>query len=110
MLTGDSPESDLHLRGFINGHRTPVLKNADPSRMTALLAMQQYYKYAYQQLILAGNDETPASQALFSLGRIELILNERDGTTKGGGPKALALFHAAPPWMVTTLRRPTNWA
>ncbi len=94
-LSGDSAESDLQIIGFIAGHRTPVLKNEDPRNITSLIAMQRYYKYAYEQLSLAGNDEPAASEALFSLGRVESLLSEAKGNVRGGGPKALALFHAA---------------
>ncbi len=94
-LTADSPAADVHLKGFIAGHRTPILKDADHSRLTALTAMQQYYKYAHEQLALAGNDEPISSDALYSLGRIEALLSEQEPTASQGGPKALALYHAA---------------
>ena len=94
-LTDDNPEADIHLIGYIQGHRTPVLKDADPNQITALMAMQRYYKYAYQQLALAGNNERVASEGLFALGRIEAMLAEEDVAVRGGGPKALALYHSA---------------
>ena len=94
-LTDDNPEADIHLIGYIQGHRTPVLKDADPNQITALMAMQRYYKYAYQQLALAGNDERVASEGLFALGRIEAMLAEEEVAVRGGGPKALALYHSA---------------
>lgn len=94
-LNGDSPESDLHLGGFIAGHSTPVLKDVPSSEITAILAMQAYYRYAVEQLSIAGNNEPMSSQALFSLGRIESILSSRNGELAGGGPKALAFYHAS---------------
>lgn len=94
-LTDNTPEADIHLMGYIQGHRTPVLKNADPNQITALMAMKRYYKYAYEQLALAGNNERVASEGLFALGRIESMLKNRKVAVKGGGPKALALYHAA---------------
>ena len=93
-LTRNSPDADVHLKGFVDGHRTPVLRDADLSRLTALTAMQQYYKYAYQQLALAGNNEPIASDALYSLGRIADLIRQDEGTSSGG-PKSLALYHAA---------------
>ncbi len=94
-LTADAPEADVYLKGFIAGHRTPILKDAELSQLTALTAMQQYYKYAYEQLALAGNDEPISSDALYSLGRIEALLSEQERAPSQGGPKALALYHAA---------------
>lgn len=94
-LNGDSPESDLHLGGFIAGHSTPVLKDVPSSEITAILAMQAYYRYAVEQLSIAGNNEPISGKALFSLGRIESILSSKNGQLAGGGPKALAFYHAS---------------
>lgn len=94
-LNGDSPESDLHLGGFIAGHSTPVLKNVPSSEITTILAMQAYYRYAVEQLSIAGNNEPISGKALFSLGRIESMLSSKNGQLAGGGPKALAFYHAS---------------
>ena len=94
-LTDNTPEADIHLRGFIQGHRTPILKDVDADRITALMAMQRYYKYAYEQLAIAGNDERVASDGLFALGRIESLMKDKEVAVNGGGPKSLALYHAA---------------
>lgn len=94
-LAGKRVEADIHLAGFIAGHRTPVLKGIDPLTLTPLLAMQRYYDYAYKQLTLAGNDEPIASEALFALGRIETLIAGEHAESSSGGPKAIALFQAA---------------
>lgn len=94
-LNGESAESDLKLGGFIAGHDTPVLKETPPAQVTALLAMQAYYRYAIEQLSIAGNNESISSEILFSLGRIEALLSLKTGDIAGGGPKALAFYHAA---------------
>ncbi len=94
-MTDTSPESDIHLRGYIAGHRTPVLKEVAANEVTSLLAMQRYYKYAYGQLVVAGNNEPVASAALYSLGRIETLVSETEAEHRGGGPQSIVYYHSA---------------
>jgi tetratricopeptide (TPR) repeat protein len=88
-------ESDVHLEGFLASHKTPVLRNVKISELTPLLAIQRYYEYAYQHLALSGNKEPLASDALFSLGRIEMLLRESEPDSANGAPKSIAFFNAA---------------
>ncbi len=95
LVRRDDADDDVHLDGFIAGHRTPVLQGVAPEELTPLVAMQRYYEYARQQLTLAGGHEPTASRALFAVGRAESLLKKDDVTAVQSGPKAIAFFQAA---------------
>ena len=87
--------SELRLRPLVDSHRTPVLRNADLSKMTALLAMQHYYQFAHEQLALATHHEPVASKSLYGLGCLANDDRSRVAGESSGGPKAIAFYHAA---------------
>lgn len=88
-------ESDVQLAGFIASHKTPVLKQTEVRQISPLLAIQKYYEYAYQHLALAGNRERTAAEALFALGRIEMLVSTSQIDNGKGAPKSIAFFNAA---------------
>lgn len=93
---GSRLEADLDLRSIVASHRTPVLKGADLAELTPLVALQQYYTFAQQRLALAGGGQSAASQALYGVGRLAIVLAERSPDERRlHAPKAMALFHAA---------------
>lgn len=93
---GSRLEADLDLRSIVASHRTPVLKGADLAELTPLIALQQYYTFAQQRLALAGGGQSAASQALYGVGRLAIVLAERSPDERRlHAPKAMALFHAA---------------
>jgi tetratricopeptide (TPR) repeat protein len=63
--------------------------------LTPLLALQQYYEFAYRHLALAGNRQPVAAEALFSLGRCEMLLEQQQDGPKPRTPKSIAFFQAA---------------
>ncbi len=68
--------SHVDLRHVISGHRTAVLKDAvlkdaETESLTSLLAAQQYYTFAQEQLAIAGGRLPAASLALFGLGKLQ---------------------------------------
>lgn len=94
-MTTKSVESDVNLEGIILGHTTSVLKNVDPSQLTPLVAIQRYYEHAYQHLALAANRERIASEALYGLGRLEILKERTIPESERGAPRAVAYLNAA---------------
>lgn len=93
---GSRLEADLDLRSIVASHRTPVLKSADIAELSPLTALQQYYTFAQQRLATAGGGLPAASQALYGIGRLTIVLAERSPDERRlHAPKAMALFHAA---------------
>lgn len=88
-------ESDVALEGILATHHTPVLKQCDTSQLTPLLAIQKYYEFACEHLALAGNRQPVASEALFSLGRIQSLLTQTQGESSSKTPRSIAYFTAA---------------
>lgn len=77
-------------------HKTPVLKQADFSRLTPAEALRAYYLFAERHLIIAGENVPAASQALYGLGRIEAFRSTQNGlTTSSGSAKALLFYQSA---------------
>ena len=93
---GSQLEADLNLVSIVTSHRTPVLKEQDLAGMTPLVALQQYYTFAQQRLSAACEHEPAASQALFGIGRLTMLMAERSADDRRlHAPKAMTLFHAA---------------
>ena len=94
-MAGRHVDADMQLEGFIAGHETPVLKRSEGSQLTPLLAIQKYYEFAYRHLALAGNRQPVAAEALFALGRCEMLMDQQPDSSGNGTPKAIAFFQAA---------------
>lgn len=93
---GSQLEADLDLNSIVASHRTPVLKQEDLVGITSLVALQQYYTYAQQRLASASGHEPAASQALFGLGRLTVLMAERSADSRRlHAPKAMTLFQAS---------------
>ena len=84
----------LQLEGLVAGHQTTVLKTTLLEDLTPFVAMQRYYEYASDQLVIAGNREPTASEALYAIGRAETAMAAKS-QSKLGGPKPLAFYQAA---------------
>ena len=80
----------LDLSRLIATHRTPVLREADPRKLTPLIALQSYYSYAKEQLAVAGGHEPGASSALYGLGRLQGVLGRGQSV-----PTAITMHQAA---------------
>ena len=92
---GAKLEADLDVTAIVTAHQTPVLKNS-AGRSTPLAAVQRYYTYAQEQLVMAGGDQPAASAALYGLGRIHLALaKESVDARRLSGPKAMTFHQAA---------------
>jgi hypothetical protein len=88
-------EADLDVAAIVTAHNTPVLKNF-AGRAMPLAAVQRYYTFAQEQLIVAGGREPAASAALYGLGRIYLALAKESADARRlSGPKAMTFHQAA---------------
>jgi tetratricopeptide (TPR) repeat protein len=63
---------DFNLERIVARHKTPILKQADSSKVTALAAAQAYYTFAREQLTAAAGQEHAGSMALYGLGKIAM--------------------------------------
>ncbi|HVW39534.1 MAG TPA: hypothetical protein VHB99_19585 [Pirellulales bacterium] len=93
---GSNVEADLDVGLLVRGHRTPVMKDAPPAKLTALAAQQKYYTFAQEQLAIAAGHEEAGSMALFGLGKAYGTLGaQRSLQTVAAEPKAMVYHQAA---------------
>jgi tetratricopeptide (TPR) repeat protein len=89
-------DSDLPVAAIIAGHRTPILRNAQPVPVSALEALRSYFTYAQEQLAVAAGTEVAASMALHGLGKIHTALSgQKSAALVAGESKAMTFFQAA---------------
>jgi tetratricopeptide (TPR) repeat protein len=76
------------------GHRTSLVQGARD--LPPVVAQQQYFNFAQQQLAAAAGREPAASQALYTLGKIQMALASQSSQWQSlDGPRALIYFQAA---------------
>lgn len=76
------------------GHRTQLLKEA--RGVSPVVAQQQYFNFAQQQLADAVAGERAASQSLFTLGKIQMALAGQSAEPQSlYGPRAMVFHQAA---------------
>ncbi len=94
---GSKLEADLNVASIISSHRTVALKDHPQlQNVTPLMALQQYYTYAQQQLAYAGGKQPASSRALYGLGKLEGIIGGNDLESKRmAGPRSMAYYQAA---------------
>ncbi len=93
---GTALEANLNMAILARGHKTPVLKDEDATKVTPVDALQRYYTYAQQQLIIAGGHQRNASVALYGLGRLESMMDKQSvGGLSRGAPQAMVFHQAA---------------
>ncbi|HTN77270.1 MAG TPA: hypothetical protein VL096_18555 [Pirellulaceae bacterium] len=93
---GSQLEANLDLANIIAGHRTAVLKDADPRSLTPLGALQAYYTFAQGRLAMSCGHESAGSAALFGLGKLTSLMAERSPDERRlHGPKAMTLYQSA---------------
>jgi len=89
-------EADLDIPAIIQGHRTPVLKDADSRKLTPMLALKCYFTFAQEQLAAACGREIAGSMALHGLGKLHAALAEkRTIGIRATQPKAVVFYQAA---------------
>ena len=85
----------INVRQIALGHRTPVLKEA-ADVTSPIVAQQQYFSFAQKQLSAAVAGQPVASQALHTLGQIQLALAGQSADPAIlSGPEAMVYFQAA---------------
>ncbi len=86
-------QADADVRPHMVGHKTMLLRDS-PQPVTPLVALQAYYQFAGEQLILAVGDEPRASQSLSGLAQIQahVLVEQHESTAPA---KAIALFQSA---------------
>jgi tetratricopeptide (TPR) repeat protein len=75
-------------------HRTPILK--ETRGLSPVVAQQHYLQFAREQLTAAVSGEPAASQALFTLGKIQTALAGPSAPAQSlHGPRAIVFYQAA---------------
>ena len=84
----------IRIGEIARGHRTNILHHAGD--ISPVVAQQHYYSFAQQQLSLAVAGEPAASQALYTLGKIQMALAGPASQTQSlHGPRAMVFYQAA---------------
>jgi tetratricopeptide (TPR) repeat protein len=79
---------------IVSGHRTQILRGA--GEISPVVAQQHYYAFAQQELAQAAAGEPAASQALYTLGKIQMALAGPASPTQSlHGPRAMVFHQAA---------------
>jgi tetratricopeptide (TPR) repeat protein len=90
---GGDPAGGLVVE-IASGHRTNILRGVGD--ISPVVAQQHYYAFAQQQLTLAVAGEPAASQALYTLGKIQLALAGPASQKQSlHGPRAMVFHQAA---------------
>jgi tetratricopeptide (TPR) repeat protein len=84
----------LDVASVARGHRTTILKSG--ADLPPVVAQQQYFAYAQQQLALAAGNEPGASHALYTLGKIHSAMSAEGSVSQTlDGPRAMVFYQAA---------------
>lgn len=87
-----SPSIDVAL--VARSHRTPILK--ETQGLSPVVAQQHYLQFAREQLTAAVSPEPAASQALFTLGKVQAALAGPAAPAQSlAGPRAIVCYQAA---------------
>ena len=92
---GSQVEGNISLDRILLAHRTPVFRNKDVSKVSAIEAVRAYHAYANEQLAKAGERELVAADALFGLAKIQPHLSLQQGDGFQSGPVAMSYFQAS---------------
>ena len=96
VASGSKLLAEVDAVSLVARHRTPVLKDADVSRLPAVMAMQQYYAYAQDRLARSCANAPVASQAFWGLGRVYASLAAQSPQGERlNSPRAIALYQVA---------------
>lgn len=88
--------TELRVDDLSAGHRTPVFSQPPAETVTPGTALQRYLTYAQEQLAQAAGDLAPGAAALYSLGKLELLSQSRQGGTGAlASARAVVYFQAA---------------
>ncbi len=95
-LAEHSAPGAIEWQRLVARHRTPALEGQPVDRMHPYAALQAYYSYAQQRLLVATDREPAASRALYGIARVELTEQGVGGSADGqSGPQALVLHQTA---------------
>lgn len=78
------------------GHRTPIFHHNPATPSSPVIAQQQYFSYAQEQIAFASGQIPAASQVLYRLGRLQSALAAQDADPLAlHGPQAIVFHQAA---------------
>lgn len=93
---GSQLEANLDLDNTVACHQTPVLKSADLSKLTPIVALQCYLTYAQEQFAASAGGELAGSMALRGLGKLHETMAEKSVSgIEAARAKAIAYYQAA---------------
>ncbi len=89
---------------LVDAHQTELLKPYALDDVSPVVAMQYYFVYAQEQLVVASGQAPVAARAMYGLGKTHMVLSEKTPTAaRLHAPKAMAFHQAA------VITDPTNY-
>jgi tetratricopeptide (TPR) repeat protein len=85
----------LDIQRTIAGHKTPILKQEDPKRLSPAAAAKRYQTYAQEQLGAAAGREPSGSRALFGLGKLAVALGQGSPAAQQRARTEATVFYQA---------------
>lgn len=94
--SGSQAPASAAVAAIAAGHRTTLFHNAAAAPMSPVIAQQQYFGYAQEQVAQAAGQLPAASQILYRLGRLQTALAAHDADSLAlHGPQAIVFHQAA---------------
>ena len=88
------PVVDVQL--IVDAHQTPLLKPYDLATVPPVVAMQRYYLFAQEQLVMACGGAPVAARVYYGLGKLHMVLGKGSAMAERlQGPKAMAFQQTA---------------
>jgi tetratricopeptide (TPR) repeat protein len=90
------PGETVDVAAIAAGHRTRLLQNGTATTISPVIAQQQYFAYAQNQLTAAVANVGSGSQILYRLGRLQTAMAAHDADPLAlHGPEAIVFHQAA---------------
>jgi tetratricopeptide (TPR) repeat protein len=85
----------VNIGAIAAGHRTPVLRSHTGTELSPVVAQQQYFGYAQNQLAVAAGNVAAGSQILYRLGRLQTAMAAHDTDPQALREPQAIVFHQA---------------
>jgi len=85
----------VNISAIAGSHRTPILRGSAGAGLSAVVAQQQYFGYAQNQLALAAGNVSAGSQILYRLGRLQTAMAVHDAEPQALREPQAIVYHQA---------------
>ncbi|MGB6045071.1 MAG: hypothetical protein WBF93_18085 [Pirellulales bacterium] len=91
-----TPIAGKSIADLVVDHSTNILTHHELENISAIAALQRYYQFAREQLVVASGSQQTAAQAMYGLGRVHAYLAKHGGLDDHfSATKAATLYRAA---------------